>query len=211
MADTPKSSKKKSSKTKKVDPVHDVLALKIRIAEAALAVAADQGWQNTGLSDIARAAEISMRDLVAVVEDRTDILRLIGRMVDRKVAENVSLTPSVETSARDKLFDLFMDRYDVLNDYRHGIIAIVDGFKYDPKQVLVSLPHLCTSISLMLEMADVDTSGAMGAVRVTGMSAIYLKVLRVWVDDDSPDMAKTMAALDKHLERAEQVANTFRF
>lgn len=203
MADKPKSSKK-STQTPDVD-------LKHRIAEAALQVAADRGWQNATLSEIAQAAKVSMADLVFVVEDRTDILRLIGRMIDHKVAENVVSEPSAEASPRDRLFDLFMDRYDVLNDHRHGITAILDGFKYDPKQALVSLPHLCTSISLMLEMVDIDTSGIMGAVRVTGMSGVYLKVLKVWMDDDSVDMAKTMAALDKHLERAEQVANTLGF
>ncbi len=202
MAEKSKSSKKtKSTET-------DV---KQKIALAALSVAADQGWQNTTLSDIAKAADVTMADLVFIVEDRTDILRLIGRMIDHKVAENVSLDRSPENSPRDVLFDLFMDRYDVLNDHRHGIIAILDGFKYDPKQALSSLPHLCTSMSLMLEMADVDTSGVMGAVRVTGMSGIYLKVLKVWMDDESADLAKTMAALDKQLERAEQVANTLGF
>lgn len=207
MAEKSKSSKNtnaKSSKTSGED-------LKHKIAEAALSVAADRGWQNTTLSDIASAAGITMADLVFVVEDRTDILRLIGRMIDHKVAENVVSEPSSEASPRDRLFDLFMDRYDVLNDHRHGITAILDGFKYDPKQALISLPHLCTSISLMLEMVDIDTSGIMGAVRVTGMSGVYLKVLKVWMDDDSVDMAKTMAALDKHLERAEQVANTLGF
>jgi uncharacterized protein YcaQ len=33
---------------------------------------------------------------------------------------------------------------------------------------------------------------------------IYLSVLSVWFADDSPDMTKTMAALDARLRRAER-------
>ena len=35
------------------------------------------------------------------------------------------------------------------------------------------------------------------------LSAIYLATLRVWLRDDSEDMAKTMAHLDKQLARVD--------
>ncbi len=44
-----------------------------------------------------------------------------------------------------------------------------------------------------------------------GLTGIYLKVLKVWCDDESRDLSKTMAALDKALERGESVADTFGF
>ncbi len=34
---------------------------------------------------------------------------------------------------------------------------------------------------------------------------MYLTVLRVWLDDDGDDLAKTMAALDKALGRVESL------
>ena len=61
----------------------------------------------------------------------------------------------------------------------------------------------------MLEAAGLQTTGLKGAVRVAGLSGLYIKTLWVWRDDDSPDMAKTMAALDKNLTRAERMASTF--
>jgi len=35
---------------------------------------------------------------------------------------------------------------------------------------------------------------------------VWLKTLRVWLDDDSPDLARTMAALDRNLGRAGRCA-----
>ena len=56
----------------------------------------------------------------------------------------------------------------------------------------------------MLEAADVDTSGAGGAVRTLGLASVYASVFRVWLDDSDPGLARTMAALDRRLRRGEQ-------
>ena len=61
-------------------------------------------------------------------------------------------------------------------------------------------------MSWMLEAAGIETAGIKGAVKVIGLTGIYLKTLRVWCDDESPDMGKTMAALDKNLGQAEEWA-----
>ena len=34
---------------------------------------------------------------------------------------------------------------------------------------------------------------------------VWLATIRVWMDDDSPDLARTMAALDRHLRRADRM------
>jgi len=40
-------------------------------------------------------------------------------------------------------------------------------------------------------------------LRSKGLLAIWLATLKVWLEDDSPDLAPTMAALDRNLRRAE--------
>lgn len=187
-------------------------ALKDKIVLKTLDLAAEQGWQYVTLRDVANAAEISMADLYMAIEDKNDILMLFGRMVDRKVAENIEAPKDDDSlSARDRLFDILMDRFDILNDHREGVTAILESFKCDPKQSLTSLPHLCHSMGWMLEMAGIETSGIFGALKVAGMSGVYLKTLKTWMDDDNPDLSKTMAALDKTLGHAESAANTFGF
>ena len=102
-----------------------------------------------------------------------------------------------------------MERFDVLNEYRAGLVAILKSFRCDPKQAVISFPHLCKSMTWMLESAGVETTGIRGALKVAGLTGIYLDVQRIWMDDESADLSKTMAALDKDLGRAEQVINMF--
>ena len=162
------------------------------------------------LPDIARECGLSMPELFDVVVDKFDILALLGRQIDRRVLEVIG-EPDPAEDVRDQLFDILMERYEILNDYRPGLVAIMDSFRFDPKQALISCPHLCRSMTWMLEAAGEETSGIRGAIKVAGFTGVYLKTLRGWRDDESPDLAKVMAALDKDLGRAEQVANTLGF
>lgn len=186
----------------------DAQAIKKAAVDSAMALAEELGWAHIGFTDIAERAGVSLADLRLYFDHKTDILVALGRQIDAQVLENIEQGFG-EESIRDVLFDVMMDRFEVMGPYRGGIIAVLRAMKTDPKQALISLPHLCSSITWMLEAAQVNTSGIKGALRVSAMSGLYLKVLKSWVDDDSPDLSQTMAALDKALNRAEQLANTF--
>jgi hypothetical protein len=58
-------------------------------------------------------------------------------------------------------------------------------------------------MSWMLEAAGLSTAGLRGRLRVRALAVLYLSVLRVFLRDDSEDLAKTMAALDRRLRQAE--------
>lgn len=183
--------------------------IKSGIVAAALALAEEQGWEYTTLRDIAQRCDLTPAELYDVIEDKNDVLVLLGRLIDKRVLEGLAVDD--EASPRDRLFDILMDRFEVLNDYRGGLIAILESFKYDPKQLVISCPHLCRSMSWMLECAGIETSGIKGAMKVAGLTGIYLNILRTWKTDESPDLSKTMAATDKALERAERTADAFGF
>lgn len=177
---------------------------------AALDLAATQGWEQVTLPAVAKHAGIGLAELRDHIEDRLDILAAYGRMVDKRVMEAASGDADSGTPPRDRLFDLVMERLDVLSEDREGVKAILSSFRFDPKQAVISLPHLGRSMIWMLEAAGVSTGGIKGAMRVAGMTALYLNTLRTWRDDESADMSATMAALDKNLERAEKIVSLLR-
>lgn len=181
--------------------------LKERAVAAALDLAARMPWEMVTMADIADKTHVSLAELSEVFDDKTDILAAYGRMVDKKVLEAIS--PDSASSERDRLFEIVMERFDVLSNDRDALVSILKSFIIDPKQAVIGLPHLGRSMAWMLEGAGIATNGMKGAARVAGLSIIYLYVLRIWMSDDSADLSKTMAALDKSLSRAEQCASTF--
>jgi hypothetical protein len=53
----------------------------------------------------------------------------------------------------------------------------------------------------MLTAADISAAGPQGIMRGQGLALLYASVLRTWLDDDDPGLARTMAALDRALAR----------
>lgn len=181
-------------------------SLKDRVIAAALALAAEEGWNDVSFEQIIAAAAVDIAEAREYFDDKTDILVAYGRQVDRFVLDNVAF--GEDMSAREKLFDLLMERFDVLNENREAVTSILESFSGDPKQAIVSLPHLARSMTRTMEAAGIESQGASGAIKVTGLIGVYLYVVRTWKDDESSDMAKTMAALDKALDNAEAAANS---
>ena len=62
----------------------------------------------------------------------------------------------------------------------------------------------------MLEAAGIPGEGLGGVVAVKLTAAAYVATARVWLRDDSPDLAPTMAALDRRLRGIERWYGTGR-
>jgi AcrR family transcriptional regulator len=182
------------AEAKHADPAKPVI-------EAALRLAAERGWADLALADIAAAAKLPLANLYASFPSKTAILAELGRQVDRDVL--AGLESGSDESTRDRLFDLIMKRFDVLSPYRDGLSAVARDLGRDPLAAVCGLGQLARSMALMLEAAGVSSSGLAGALRTKGLGAIYLATMRDWFRDDSADKARTIAALDARLRRAE--------
>src|SRR5215468_6476709 len=184
----------KKAETKQADPSKSAIA-------AALRLAAERGWADLALADIAAEAKLSLAELYATYPSKAAILIALSREVDRQVV--AGLDEGGEESTRDRLFDLIMKRFDALAPYREGLAAVARDAGRDPVAALCGMGQLARSMGLMLEAAGASSSGLIGALRTKALGAIYLATMRDWFRDDSTDKARTMAALDARLRRAE--------
>jgi AcrR family transcriptional regulator len=182
-----------------------------RILAAAMEVAVRIGWRRAALADIAAAAEVSLAELHARYSDKGAILRGIVDKADRKVLEGAG-EPDPDSSARDRLFDVLMRRFDALKPYREGLAVVArEGGGVGIADAICGAQRMLRSLGWMLEAAGIGTGGWSGACRVKGLAVVYAATFATWLRDESEDMGKTMAALDKNLSRAERFANTFAF
>lgn len=174
--------------------------LETTVLDAALELAAQRGWARLSLAEIAEAAGVKMSVLYARYPTKQAILDGLARHVDRAVLRSVDDDPP-EGTARERLFDLLMRRLDVLDAHRDGVKAVVRDGARDPVALVCGACALRRSMAAMLEAGGLSAHGLLGLLRVKGLSAAYLAGMRAWLGDDSPDKARTMAALDKALRR----------
>jgi AcrR family transcriptional regulator len=171
-----------------------------RLIDAALALAARQGWRRTSLAEIAAEAGLQLHEAYKLHRSRLSILAAMTRRIDAAVLAGA--TPGEGESTRDRLFDTLMRRFDALQPHRPALRAILRDSLGDPASLL-AVPGLLRSMRWMLEASGVSTAGWRGRLRVQALAGLYLAVLRVFLEDDSADLAHTMAALDRRLRRGE--------
>jgi hypothetical protein len=171
----------------------------------AFAVAAREGWGAVDVVKAARAALLPLDKARTRFPGRNVILLRFGRHADAlALAEAADSGP-----ARERLFDLLMRRFDVLQTHRAGVLALFHALPADPGTALLLASATAKSMGWMLQAAGVKTTGLSGLLATNGLVAVWLYALRAWQRDDSADLSATMAALDRALARAEQAANWF--
>ncbi len=173
-----------------------------RILDAALRIAARDGWRAAALARVAAEAEVDLPALYALFPTKPALLVGLLRRVDRAVRAGATPAPS-DGSPRDRLFDVVMRRFDALQAHRAGLAAIIAGGR-DPLGGLALIGPFRRSMAWMLEAAGISSDGWAGRLRGAGLAVVYARAFRVWLDDDSADLGKTMAALDSGLAQAER-------
>lgn len=179
-----------------------------RLIDTALSLASTQGWSLTTIRDIAGEAGVALAEFYDIFDGKNDLVAAYGRRLDRKLFEAFDeINP--ETPTRDLIFDILMERFDLANPDKIGLKSILESYRADPRQIMVNLPGLTSSVARMLEIAGLDASGWKGSARIAGLTGILAYTTKIWLDDTSPDLTKTMAALDKALSRIENFADRF--
>ena len=177
------------------------------IIESALTLAASRGWARVGLGDIAEAAGVSLAELRAEFPSKHAIVAAYSANIDREVL--AARDPEMAgRPASERLFDVLMKRFDLLNARREGVVAIVRSAPSNPEGVLCGSLTMRRSMRWMLEAADLSSAGLRGQLRVKALCALYLSMIRVWLHDDSEDMARTMAVLDRRLRRLDRLTRS---
>jgi AcrR family transcriptional regulator len=177
--------------------------------DAFLTLVAEKGFAAVTLRDVAAAAGLGFADLYRLYPHKAALVAAFMARIDGEVLAGTPTGVDPEETARDRLFDVMMRRYDALRAYRPALREIRRAGTRDPLLALAIGPALRRSMATMLEAASLSSDGLAGALRQNGLVAIHHAVSRVFDQDDSTDLSKTMAALDRRLKTAERWSQAF--
>jgi len=171
-------------------------------------LAEERPWRTIALADIAGRSGVSLVEVMKEFRDKNAIIdAAIQEVTEKAIIECGTFTD--EDSVRDRLFALLMARLDAMEPYRRGGKKILRSMACDPISAAFRMPSILTAMAQMLESAGVDSSGLCGALRTKGLMLVFADTTRIWLADESEDLAATMAALDKNLARADMIARQF--
>lgn len=172
------------------------------VVSAVFTEAGLRGWHRASLVEAVRAAGLDLARTRQRFPSKFSVLLRFG-----SIADQAALTgATTDGPVKDRLFDILMRRFDVLQAHRAGVVAVLDAAKFDPMLALFLARLSARSMGWLLEGAGLSASGLRGRLRVKGLLAVWLYATRAWTQDDSADLSATMTAADKALDRAGEFA-----
>lgn len=195
---------KKSGAEKAAKTAQSAQDPRAAMMDAALALAAVRDWDRVSLREIADEAGIGLGDAAAQFSTKNGIIRAFLGRIDRDLVNDYRADRADE-GARDRLFDILMRRFDLLAPHKPALRNVVTALEREPFEAAGFVRGALASQNLVLAAAGIDAGGLVGGFRRVGLSAVWGRVFRLWLDDDDPGMARTMAALDRSLRRGEEL------
>ncbi|WP_267423744.1 TetR/AcrR family transcriptional regulator [Methylobacterium sp. GC_Met_2] len=172
--------------------------------EALMRLAAEQPWNDIEIGDIAREAGLTLAELRDLFPSKGAVLGGLTRIIDRKVLEG-DLSGLEEEPTRERLFDVLMRRLDAMEPYKPALQRIAYALRGEPLSMLALNSVMLNSHRYMLAAAGIDTEGPLGQLKLQGVVIAFARVTQVWLDDDDPALARTMARLDKEIRSGERI------
>ncbi len=173
-----------------------------KIVDALMTLATERLWEQISLADVAGRASVSLAQFRDAFPSKGAILGAFSRRIDRIVLEGTSDDLSGE-SEKDRLFDVLMRRFDAMAPYKPALKNINDWAMHEPSALPALNQLAINSLRFMLEAAGLSSEGPLGALKLQGLALAWTHVFHIWLNDETPDQAATMAALDKEVSRGE--------
>jgi AcrR family transcriptional regulator len=173
-----------------------------RIIDALMALLAEKPIEQIGLAEIAKRAGVSLSNLRDAFGATLAILAAHMKAIDRAVLAGGD-DDMAEEPPRERLFDVLMRRLELLASHKAAVRSLMRSAARNPALAFALNGLAVRSQQWMLTAADIGASGPRGMLRAQGLALLFAQVLRTWVHDDDPGLARTMAALDRALARGQ--------
>lgn len=178
----------------------------LMIVNAAFDLATKIGWVRMSITDIAKKANLSEATVCTRYPTKALLLNEFMRHIDDLVLAQNAPFDEFDLE-RDRIFEILMLRFEAMQPYKEALRQINRDLPKEPINIIANGPSAALSMTKMLAAANLTANGLLGIAHAHGLLVVWLATARVWLQDDTPDMTQTMAALDRNLRRGEKFLN----
>ena len=172
-----------------------------RVIDAALKLASQREFADVTLTDIAHEAGLSLADFRDLFPSKGAVIGGLFRRIDREVLNGFDAGSSADP-ARERLFAVLERRLKALEPYREALASVARWASADPLMAAALNREAVNSLRFMLEAADIDSDGPVGALKLQGLAFAWRRVLEAWFEHG--DMGDALEALDRELSKGER-------
>jgi AcrR family transcriptional regulator len=175
-----------------------------RVIDALMGLAAERPFEEITITDICHRAGVSLSQFRDLFPSKGAVLAGFSRKIDKIVLDGTT-DDLIGEPVKERLFDVLMRRLDAMSPYKAGLEGITKWARREPLSAAALNRMVLNSMRFMLEAAGIDSEGGVGTLKLQGLAIAWTRILDVWFHDDEPGLSRTMAALDRELERGGRV------
>jgi hypothetical protein len=169
------------------------------LTAAALDLAEASLFEDVSLRAICDHAGVSLADCAAAEITREALLALIDAEADRQMLEGAGQAGLDSQPAKDRLFDVIMARFDALEARRAAWTSILLSERTDIAARAARIARRGRTARWVLEASGLSSEGFKGLGKIAGLARVLRLSESAWLED-GPDLARTMATLDRELQ-----------
>ncbi|MEL6723954.1 MAG: hypothetical protein AAFP24_02990 [Pseudomonadota bacterium] len=168
---------------------------------AALKLAETDKWGALTLAQIAEAAGLTLKDFHGLA-DKDDLSDAVEQVFDAAMSDE---PVEAEETARTRLFDVIMLRFEAMEDVRDGAMSYLRWRDRSFDGLALRLRARAATAKWALTCAGLDGASQIPrGVQVASIGWAIAQAERAWRQETSPDLSRTMAALDAELIKIEE-------
>lgn len=168
------------------------------VAQGIFTLLEDKDWIALTLNDVATHLNISLEEMHHFATSKEDLLTVMISYIEEQTLKHIDQDLITEkTSKEDQLFDSLFARFEAATPHKKPIANLKNTFQGNPTLAFNTIPQFIEAVKRLAALSDIHFTGPLGALQLRGFALIYLRLIYIWLEDDSPDMAKTMAATNK--------------
>lgn len=163
------------------------------------------GWNNFDIKTLSKKEKISEEEINFFFSCKYSLIERFTKMIDSEVESNLSFDEMKESSVKDNLFEVIMLRFDVMEPYKIALSKLIKSATKNPALFSVISKNVINSMDFYLEISNSYKGLTIDLFKKNFLFIIYSYTFKIWLEDNSDDLSKTMAALDKSLSIADNL------
>lgn len=175
-------------------------SLETSVVQKSLFLIGESGWESFQLSHLLRPCGSSFEPRVTIefLKERLlakeDIITLIQLWIKSQLLLE-TFDFDDELGAQEKIFEIVMRRFDLITQSRPAFLSLQRAYFSSLKNMASGLGFLNRAVCDIFLLAGEKVT----SVDVWAFTGWYATLLRTWSQDNTSDLSKTMAHLDRIL------------
>ena len=176
---------------------------KFKIIEESFLFIEKIGWEEFSIEKFAEKYKYKISEVKNFIGNKNDLLIEFSKMIDEKVESNINIEEFENSNVKDNIFELIMMRFDVMTPFKGGLKKIINEIK-SPIILKEISQNILVSMDFYLEFSNAYDDTIFDVIKKKSLFLIYSYCFKVWLNDDSKELSKTMSELDRLLNYAEK-------